>query len=216
MTAPTNWTSTFANRFRDTQKFISPHPGQPMYHYKGAYDPSHYADRRFDPNIGMGISGEETQRARSLDLRGSSGLGYGASASSVGVVDGEEVLSGGRYGLGFSKRNLWRENMAPLTGAYTDSYAPAPPSNGAYKDPYVDGTGYWRQPASGYGMAQSAPQGAPQPSVLRDTPRNKYHIPGYAGFVRGMQFRYSDTYGKVTRRCLDIPVDVPIQPAAHN
>lgn len=39
-----------------------------------------------------------------------------------------------------------------------------------------------------------------------------YHIPGYQGFVRGEQFRHGETFGRTTRRCLDVPTSIPLQP----
>lgn len=50
------------------------------------------------------------------------------------------------------------------------------------------------------------------PGVSFTAPRQKYHIPGYAGFVRGMQFRHGDTYAKVTRKCNDVPSDLLLEP----
>jgi len=50
------------------------------------------------------------------------------------------------------------------------------------------------------------------PGVSFAAPRQKYHIPGYAGFVRGMQFRHGDTYAKVTRKCNDVSPDLLLQP----
>ena len=45
-----------------------------------------------------------------------------------------------------------------------------------------------------------------------DAPISKYHVPGYQGFVRGYQFRHGETFGRATRRTLDVPVDAPLEP----
>lgn len=64
------------------------------------------------------------------------------------------------------------------------------------------------------GFDQSNAACAPQfgPGVSFAAPQQKYHIPGYAGFVRGMQFRHGDTYAKVTRKCMDVAPDLLLEP----
>lgn len=42
-------------------------------------------------------------------------------------------------------------------------------------------------------------------SVARRLPereRLRYHVPGYMGFVKNIQFLHGDTYGKTTRKCI--------------
>lgn len=45
-------------------------------------------------------------------------------------------------------------------------------------------------------------------SVSRRLPereRLRYHVPGYMGFVKNIQFLHGDTYGKTTRKCILAP-----------
>jgi len=75
-------------------------------------------------------------------------------------------------------------------------------------------------PGNNFGASLSRPGTGTQsfsPNAIaltqfRDAPISKYHIPGYQGFVRGLQFRHGETFGKSTRRTLDVPVDVPLEP----
>lgn len=64
----------------------------------------------------------------------------------------------------------------------------------------------------GFDQSNAACAPAFGPGVSFAAPNQKYHIPGYAGFVRGMQFRHGDTYAKVTRKCNDVPADLLLEP----
>lgn len=40
---------------------------------------------------------------------------------------------------------------------------------------------------------------------LPERERLRYHVPGYMGFVKNIQFLHGDTYGKTTRKCILAP-----------
>lgn len=40
---------------------------------------------------------------------------------------------------------------------------------------------------------------------LPDRERLRYHVPGYMGFVKNIQFLHGDTYGRTTRKCILAP-----------
>jgi hypothetical protein len=42
------------------------------------------------------------------------------------------------------------------------------------------------------------------------TEEDRYHIPGYSGFIRGKQFTHGHTYGRTTKICLGVPNNEPI------
>jgi hypothetical protein len=60
----------------------------------------------------------------------------------------------------------------------------------------------WRYDPNGVSMTKAV-------DLTRNTdPKNKYNIPGYAGYVRGLMFTHGDTFAKATRTCLDRPLDI--------
>jgi hypothetical protein len=68
---------------------------------------------------------------------------------------------------------------------------------------FVDGPDEWRYDDRGIAMSKGV-------ELRRNTdPRQKFLIPGYSGFVRGKQHHFGNTFGKMTRDCLDIPLDLP-------
>lgn len=96
---------------------------------------------------------------------------------------------------------LTAEKQASRSNSNTPKFAdnPMPMHNGG--DPTAPG-------ATGYGFPPSTHAAA----TRADVGRSKSHVPGYQGFVRGEQFRYGETYGRVTRRCLDVPTCLPLEP----
>lgn len=86
----------------------------------------------------------------------------------------------------------------------TQQYGASSSSQGGLVDTaFVDSPEEWRYSSRGTAMTKEV-------ELRRNTdPRNKYHIPGYQGFVRGKNFVYGDTFGKITRNCLDVPLDQP-------
>jgi len=128
-----------------------------------------------------------------------------------------------------SQHDLWSAPIQPHTGVYSN-YTTVP--TGVYRDSrYANEIGYNQSGSyssrgtsrGGYSASQTwnevgndwryDPHGVAQTKNVdksRNTdPRNKYHIPGYCGFVRGMQFTHGDTYAKTTRTCLDVAIDQP-------
>jgi hypothetical protein len=98
----------------------------------------------------------------------------------------------GAQGNGFGATNY------NASGSFSSSQ-----QRGLVDTAFVDGPDEWRYDARGSAMTKEV-------ELRRNTdPRNKYHIPGYQGFVRGKQFLHGDTFGKITRNCLDIPLDQP-------
>jgi len=68
---------------------------------------------------------------------------------------------------------------------------------------FVDGPDQWRYDARGVAMSKGV-------ELRRNTdPRHKFHVPGYAGYLRGKQHHYGATFAKVSRECLDTPLDLP-------
>jgi len=61
-----------------------------------------------------------------------------------------------------------------------------------------------------------APQALPVPTNGPNSsfrlPNNVYHVPGYQGFIPGMQYRHGDTFAKTSRKCNDIPRDLYLTP----
>lgn len=68
---------------------------------------------------------------------------------------------------------------------------------------FVDSPDEWRYDSRGIAQQKGV-------ETRENTdPRRKYHIPGYAGFVRGKNFAHGETFAKMTRNCLDVPLDYP-------
>lgn len=211
MTTPSSWTSAYNDAFRDRRKFISPRADQPMYHYRGTYDKSHFQE----PTSVAHATPSQTQSAASFDKTAASAFGNAnsntvpASALSSSAFSSTATASPTGFGYSFPKavpggKELWNHvpnathgGIQPHGGVYGESnlpYAPAPHGAGV-----------------GAGAAAAAAAGANRGSEGADA-RPKYHVPGYSGFVRGEQFRFGDTYGKTTRMALDVPTSLPLEP----
>lgn len=171
ITNPSYWTSTYANTHRDRRKYISPHPGQPMYHFADAYDPSHWDGFNYarpGPTTQLPPVSSPTQQQQQ----------FSPSQSFAQTQPGV-------------RSDLWQTGTRPLTGSFSN-----------------------RQLAPIQTIRQDANQinYNAMPQFRPSSVRNKYHVPGYMGFVRGQQFRQGETYGKITRRCLDVPTNLPLEP----
>lgn len=97
-----------------------------------------------------------------------------------------------------SRRDLYQQELIPMSGSYQDGSFP--PQGHVMTTRALPSA----PPTYGY-------QGFAASQALEQA-RSKYHVPGYRGFVRGEQFRHGETYGRVTRRCLDVPVNLPLEP----
>jgi len=237
---PSHWTTTYCNQYRDRSKYISPHPGQPQHHFKDQYDISHYQHTQGYYGTRASLA-EHAARTAELQARSQSApvptQAWSSSTYSTSQplpVHSSQVTQAtlprlvvnpvpSQYAINYAGtgRDLWNTPLKPLTGYYSDhstmagSYAYG--SRGAYQvsgpiqlRPHTAGPtlSYW-DPS--YDSSRSTVLGVTIKGAS-DGPRNKYHIPGYQGFVRGQQFRHGDTYGKTTRVCLDVPTDVPLEP----
>lgn len=99
-----------------------------------------------------------------------------------------------RFGAGTSSSGSFggAAGSGPAAGGQLiDSAFVAPPAN------------VWRYDTRGVAQTREVDL-----SVNTD-PRNKFHIPGYSGYVRGKIGCYGETFAKTTRNCLDIPLHLP-------
>lgn len=213
MTTPSHWTSTYNNQYRDKRKFVSPHPAQPMYHFKGMYDPSHFDGGL--PPAGRSPDTYYQPASRSLNpLTRSMPLPSGLPAlhthaklsnTTNPLSRSVEYPSTGSRSVAASvtipatsTRNLWNTPLVPINQAGTRDLSVLTRDIGEYwVAPHIDDSVY-----------------APVKPVRRSAspPRNHYHVPGYMGFVRGEQFRHGDTFGKTTRQCMTVSPHVSLEP----
>ena len=117
-------------------------------------------------------------------------------------------------------KDLWNSRPNATHGGFAPIPAQAGPSNLAYEPAWALAEGAPQQ-GGGYAPPQ-APQQKPAQSADvigngssragSEWTRPKYHIPGYSGFIRGVGFRFGDTFAKTTRMALDIPTDLPLEP----
>jgi len=223
---PSYWTSTYNYQYRDADsRLIAPHQGEAMYHYNGHYDPSHY-QRQHGFYAQRAITANET-RSQSASLGG--GLSSARRTSPAATIAAHNTLSFNRsapvsstssdYASGSStsrrvpgsyhslekfdnlpvvntsrgNKDLWTHPILPHSGVYSnDVHIPTSTNR-------IAGLANWEQTST------------TRNQQLRND-GERYHIPGYSGFIRGIQFSQGDTYGKTTRRCLDVPTDVPLEP----
>lgn len=186
-TTESKWTSTYNQGFRDRHMFISPHPGQPMYHFSNAYDPSHF-DGFNKQNLSPPPMRKSPNNSRNLP-----------------PIDATQRMSPNNRSptnpRSTPPRNLWAGGTRPLTGTNSNNgLAP----NGEVLSINNPGS------RAGFGGFNGFDQTAS--ARAQEQERQAYHIPGYSGFVRGGQFRHGETYSRVTRRCLDVPTDCPLEP----
>jgi len=230
MTTPSHWTSTYNDAFRDRTKFISPNSSQPMYHFKGTYDKSHYtSDRSGGSNVATayqtayaqfdGMSANAIQQAI-LNESGSATSNNAAFAATVAASEPAVVCTQTptltmSHGIVFPKavpggKDLWNSRPNPTHGGIVPINGPAYDSN----LPYIP-AGSSASSSAGFESGSSTSAGdliGTGDSGSASWTRPKYHVPGYSGFVRGAQFRFGDTYGKTTRMALDVPTDLPLEP----
>merc|ERR1740133_748547 len=158
ITNPSYWTSTYANTHRDRRKYISPHPGQPMYHFADAYDPSHWDGFNYyrpGPDLNRQQPPQQLPPVRAMTAPDGA-LRFSQTQPIRVTVPGQ-------------RSDLWGTQTRPMTGTYSNRLLkPIETIRQNYNEVNYD---------SG-------------PDTRAQRGRNKYHVPGYMGFVRGQQFRH--------------------------
>jgi hypothetical protein len=123
----------------------------------------------------------------------------------TGVYSDRSTIRGGVMRSCDDARSANYDNVADLYATNSGTNFPSFPPGA---QPNEVAPGVWAYDANSDVRSQSA-RAVPAP---KDATKERFHVPGYQGFIRGIQFQHGDTYGKTTRVCLDVPTDVPIEP----
>lgn len=131
----------------------------------------------------------------------SSSRGVGVAQQSFGASNGAQSARFGTTSMPYYQ-GFQRGATAGQNGAYTSAES-ANALTGLVDPAFVDAPDQWRYDARGAAMPKEI-------DLRRNTdPRGKYMIPGYSGFIRGKQFEFGQTFAKMTRVCMDVPLDLP-------
>lgn len=188
LSTPAHYTSTHNENFRDKHNFISPNPKQTMYHYSNAYDHSHWNNFNKEP--------EHSQRSPSPKSSNE------ASFPPISPTNARQLSP-----TNARQRDLWQSQTKQLTGVNNNR------SLAKTQDQVL-----WQGRSDGAPMASRQGYGGfsgfdGQAAVAAiDKSKLSYYVPGYAGHVRGIQFKKGSTFGKTTRACLNHPTECPLEP----
>jgi hypothetical protein len=188
MIAPTRWTSTYIDEFRDRDTFVSP-ADQPMYNFADSYDQSHY-ERPLAavvvPNPNAASSSSSSQQQQQQQQYSSQQQQQQRSSGPVLNANiGQYELKGlGDARDGSLSQSNYSTGNGPSNAGQSGGGCACCGGSGADQAQQAAGAGYsWGGPT-----------------------RNQYHIPGYRGFIKGAQFCHGATYGKMSRKCLSTDV----------
>jgi len=119
----------------------------------------------------------------------------------------------------YKSKDLWNTPVERHTGLYSNYSTIVGGVNPKHVTSRGDGMsiheGYYinqHDQTPAWDMTYSTPSPQPHKEIASPKEWDQYHIPGYQGFVRGIQFTHSNTFGKTTRNCLNVPTDIPLEP----